>query len=77
MDICLHLKLTLMDKVSDGYIIPLHNAKAPKDITDLSMVYSLVHRYKQTTSIYQQLITFAVSTDGKVFEGYLMALELC
>ena len=51
MDICLHLRLILMDKVFDGYIIPWHNAKAPKDIKDLSMVYSLVYRYKQTASI--------------------------
>ena len=38
-----------------GYLVPWYNVKAPKDITDLRIVYLFhVHRYGRTTSIYRR-----------------------
>ena len=41
-----------MDMVFKGNPVPWDNVKAPKDITDLPMVYTSVHRYGQTNFIY-------------------------
>ena len=53
-----------MDKVFEGYLVPWYNVKAPKDITDIPMVYTFVHRYGRTTSIYRRQIGFTIGTSG-------------